>query len=154
MRIRALLLADVVILQPDGKTAILGAGIDRIMASRFPWAQAQLSVFVSLEGEGDEDGPGTEHDLRIRIRDPNSEVIAELGGPFTVETRYEDSPAMPGLQNAGMVFQQIQFPTEGVYSVEALIDQRDPETVRFNVVLGPPQQTQWAHVPAAGPPVA
>lgn len=154
MRIRALLLADAVILQPDGKTAILGAGIDRIMASQFPWALAQLSVFVSLESERDGDGPGTEHDLRIRLLDPNSEVIAELGGPFTVQTRYEDSSAMTSLQNAGMVFQQVQLPSEGVYSVEAVIDRSEPETVRFNVVLVPPQQTQWAHFPAAEPPVA
>lgn len=154
MRIRALLLADAVIVQPDGKTSILGAGIDRIMARQFPWAQAQLSVFVSIESEGDEDGPGTEHDLRIRIRDPNSQVIAELGGPFTVQAQYEDSYAMPSLQNAGMVFQQVQFPSEGVYSVEAVVDQSEPATARFNVVLVPPHEHQWTHVPAAGPPVA
>lgn len=149
MRLRALLLADAVVLNPDGKAVIIGAGVDRIMASQFPWALAQLAVFASFQAEGEEDALGTEHDLRIRLRGPNDEIIAELGGPFIVSAQYPETDVANALQNAALIFQQVQLQAAGVHTVEVSIDGSDPESVPFLVILGQPQ----AHWPglAANP---
>lgn len=151
MRLKALLLADAIILNPDGKAVIIGAGVDRIMASQFPWALAQLAVFISYQSEGEQDAIGTEHDLRVTLRGPESQVVAELGGPFRVSAVYPGAETVNALQNAALIFQQIQLPAEGLYAVEVTIDGREPESVPLLVVHGHPH-TQWAAVPAAVQP--
>jgi hypothetical protein len=151
MRIRAVVLADAVITQPDGKLAIFGAGIDRITPSQFPWSQAQLSVFVSLQGEGDPDRVGTAHELRIRVLNPDSEAIAELGGPFMVTSPFPAQDTGQGLQNGAVVFQQLQFPAEGIYRIEVVVDDGENASIDLHVVLGGPAQGQWMPSGAVAP---
>lgn len=151
MRIKSLLLADGIITQPDNKVVIVGAGVDRIAAHQFPWSQAQLSVFVSMEAQGEPDRVGTEHDLRIRVLSPASDVVAELGGPFTVSSSFPQEESGEFLQNAGLVFQQIQFPEPGVYHVEVVVDEDERESVALNLVAGPPPETGWTRIASANP---
>jgi hypothetical protein len=151
MRLRALLLADAIVLNPDGKAVIIGAGVDRIMASQFPWALAQLAVFISYQSEGQQDTIGTEHDLRVTLRGPNSQAVAELGGPFRVSAANPEGETVNALQNAALIFQQVQLPAEGLYSVEVTIDGSDPESVPLLVVHGE-SQAQWSAFPTAVQP--
>ena len=152
MRIQSLLLADAIVASPDGKLAILGAGVDRIAATQFPWAQAQLSVFVGMRGEGDADAVGTQHDLRLRVLAPGGGVVAELGGPFTVNSPHPEVDPLTAVQNAGLVFQQVQFPEAGVYFVEAVLDDQSV-TAPLHLVETPPiGQPQWVAVPSLPAP--
>lgn len=153
MRIQSLLLADALVSSPDGKMAILGAGIDRIAATQFPWAQAQISVFVGMRGESEADAVGTQHDLRIRVIAPGGDVVAELGGPFAVSSPYAEADPLTSVQNAGLVFQQVQFPEPGIYSVVAVLDDHE-ESVPLSVLAAPPVQAQWIPAPTAAIPTS
>jgi hypothetical protein len=144
-------LADAVAVGADGKATIIGAGVGRVNATTLPWSLAQLCVYLTLEGEGDDDAPGTHHDLYVRVLAPDDVLVAQIGGPFDAPSGAPDGMGMV-LLNAVPVFQQLQFAAAGRHMVHVIVDDHPVGSYPLDVVLVPGgMQTTWSPIPVPEP---
>jgi hypothetical protein len=127
--IRSFVVADAVGQMPDGKTMIVGAGIGRIRAQKFPWAVAQLGAFVTIEVEGIH---GTGHSVTAEVLGPDDDVLAGVRGELLVD---------PGATyvNFAPVFAQLQLAEAGRHWVRVLLDEEELGRYALEVELEPQQ---------------
>lgn len=123
MKIRAFLIADA-ITTAQGKSYIHGGSITQI-AGPFPLTQPVLSVLLRLERE---DEPlGEDHQLAIRLLNPDGKHLVEL------KTNYR----LPGAANEDYpmtvdfvgVFNGLTFETPGLYRFAAFIDNAEIDSI-------------------------
>ena len=145
MQLRSFVLADAVLMAPDGKAMIMGAGIDRINAWQFPWTHAQLVAYVRVETDDEE--PGSAHDFEAQIVGSDHSVVIRIAAPFTVGPRDDLGLAFV---NFAPTFQQVQFPAPGRYWVRFLADRNEMARFPLDVVEVPHPPQEWRSVPGAG----
>lgn len=106
--VHALVIADSVFPQMDGKWCIIGT-FQEIYAAQFPCTHYQIGVYLVLsEAEG-------KYDLELQLIDADETTVASIKGTFTAANRL--MRAEIGLNIRGIV-----FPRPGEFGFRILID--------------------------------
>lgn len=132
MEIDLALLADAATIDAGGKLNILGV-FDRIRAAEFPARHGRVSLVLRFTAGLDEAG---EHQLEIRLRDPDGEEVVRLDGTmnFGPGARYGgEELRVPHVLNLdGLVFK-----TEGRYFFDLSVDGEHHRSLPLTVQAAP-----------------
>ncbi len=133
MRVRALILADAVSVDAEGKTFVHGGGITRLYAHSFPWTHPQLALWASIER--DEEPLGSDHDVRIRFLTPEGSPLGPETSAHFRWARPQGAPEqLPLLMNFASSYVGVSFPEPGVYSIQLLVDGDELGRLPFEVL--------------------
>jgi hypothetical protein len=134
------ILADGVVLRPDGKMDIFGAAWDTIVASAVPAVHPQLTLAVRvLASRHEAEGP---HDLTVVMQDADGAELARAHGEVGTLSP-EQREAIPAGRQLGMGsvlnFQNVVFPRYGAYQLAILWDGNEARPALRVFVVPPPQ---------------
>lgn len=118
----------------DGLGTLVGAGIDTYWIPELPTA-VQVLLAIRLLGTADELDPDEEHTTTNRVRNPQGEVISELGGPFSVGVESPNPDWLTGF--IVPLAMQFEVTEEGAYQIEIEVDQAST-SLPIHVIHGLP----------------
>lgn len=156
MRLRSFVLADAVVVQPDGKAVIFGAGIGRIIAQTLPWSQPQLAAYITVEI--DQEPAESVHTFTVEVLDPEETAIVNgrVTGSFAVPNRPPNALDGELLSiNFAPVFAALQFSQSGLHYVRLAFDDQEMDRFPLAVTLEPREEpTTWTTIGQGGSPAA
>jgi hypothetical protein len=132
VKLRAFLVGDAVSTGDGGKVFVHGGGIRLIRPTHYPWSHAQLGFLLTIEA--DDEVPGSDHEVTIRVLDPDGARLADLTSGFRLGPAEHGLP--PEFSFAATV-QGLVLPVPGRYELVALVD--EDEIARFPLVAVEPK---------------
>jgi hypothetical protein len=130
MRVVYAFLADSATDAANGKTDIVGLGLDHVFAAAVPALHPHLTLVCRLEATLTE--CDVEHQVRIELWGPDGERMVQVGGAVTPH-RNTLEPHQPSSQTIVLNFEGLVFPVFGDYGFHILIDNLELGTVPFYV---------------------
>jgi hypothetical protein len=123
----------------DNLGTIIGAGIDTFWCMELPTTiQVVLAVrLLALDDELDEE---VAHQALNRVRDPNGELVSEVGGEFRIGGDAIHKDWLQGIMVSSLV--QIEVTEEGTYMIEHEVDGTS-KSLPIHIVLGPPPGVEF-----------
>jgi hypothetical protein len=148
MKVTLALLAEYATVEDDGKLHILGAGLDRLQVSTFPFVQAHIALVVKIAFESSE--WARQHVIQIRFLDPGGNevrpqhafAVSPQPPPEIFMSDDEDSSlavssrvSLPVVHN----MRDVLFERPGQYAVSVVLPEGRPSTQVPLEVIGPLQ---------------
>jgi Family of unknown function (DUF6941) len=118
---------------------IVGAGVDTFWVRELP-ATVQVVLAIRLLAMADEIGEDVKHSATNRVRNPNGDLVSEVGGEFTVAGENAHQDWLTGIMVTGVV--QLEVTEAGTYTLEAEVD-GSTESLPIHIVHGPPPGVDW-----------
>jgi hypothetical protein len=133
MRLLYAMLADVAVIQPDGKLYMIGGGVGTLTGPQLPIRHPQLSLVVRVEFTSLE--AGRTHTMEVHGLDAD-------GHPFAGSVRADVTPPRGESGEAGVQFvlnmQNLLFERYGRFVFTILVDNQELGSVPLDV--NPPRQ--------------
>jgi hypothetical protein len=133
-------LADAADAPPNGKLYVLGAGIDRIWASKFPAVHPTTTLVVKLRLHASEcDAP---HRLTVDLWDSDGNAVGVHLEQQFVAHRSDDRPVSAVFAQVIMNLIGLRFAVPGDYSFELMVDGTHYKSISLALIESPPSAPQ------------
>jgi hypothetical protein len=134
MRLSYAFLADAAQFTEDGKLWVLGGDLATLRAQEFPHKYPALALVVKFLLRPDE--CGREHRIRVQLREPTGEALADTLTSAAPEPRTDFPEEEVGLAFV-LNYQQTLFPSPGKYSFIITVDDEELGVMGFHVIRPP-----------------
>ena len=121
----------------DNLGTIVGAGIDAVWVPDIP-APIQVLLAVRLMGLPEELTIDQKHSVVSRVRDPQDQIVGEVGGDLSVEARSARPDWLAGIIVPAVI--RFEVAKEGTHTVEQSVDAAS-YAVPIHIVRGLPSNT-------------
>ena len=139
MEVEYAFLADSAQTSTDGKLYVLGGGIDRIFAGKFPAIHESMALVLKLRLHPTE--CEREHSLEVELWDPDGNPIGgKVSGQFTAERSEKGRDSFVQLV---LNILRAQFKAPGDYAFHVVVDGQHKKTLslRLESAPAPSQET-------------
>src|SRR3990172_13234108 len=133
MEVEYAFLADAAQVSSDGKLFVLGGGINRVFAQRYPTVHPYMTLVLKLHLHPTE--CDREHTLEVELWDPDGRPVGgKLSGTFSAQRQEKGRPSFVQL-----VFNilQTQFGAPGDYQFNIVVDGQHIKTLPLSLELTP-----------------
>jgi len=135
MNVEYALLADAAQTSLDGKLYVLGGGIDRIFAEKFPATHPYLSLVLKMELHPAE--CEREHELEVELWNPDGNPVGgKLSGTFSADRQAGGRPSFVQLV---LNLQSATFEVPGDYAFQIVVDKQLVKSLRLTLEQTLPQ---------------
>jgi hypothetical protein len=119
-----------------GKLHLLGAGWNHILVAELPVAHGRLGIGILVEVPAEQ--AGVEHEIAVRLEDPDGQAASAIDGSFSVEPPPPGSPLGAHSLPIALNLDGVVFERSGAYRVVVTVNGVDSGEAVFAVLASSP----------------